>query len=82
MPPSLYKYSEYFVAKRVCSVSKSVNFAKAARMYDMAHPLGSNWRDRKDWTMTKSSSRAKAEHDKVMGEHDQGLRKRARCLRV
>ena len=44
-PPSLYRYSEYLLAKRVCSVSKSLNFANAGRMYDILHPGTSRWRE-------------------------------------
>jgi hypothetical protein len=31
-PPSRYKYNEYLVAKRVCSVSKSLNLEYVGRM--------------------------------------------------
>lgn len=41
---SRYRYTEYLLAKRVCSVSKSLSLANAGLIYDIRHPLQSNCR--------------------------------------
>lgn len=41
---SRYRYTEYLLAKRVCSVSKLLSLANAGLIYDIRHPLLSNCR--------------------------------------
>ena len=76
-PPSLYKYKEYLLAKRVCSVSKSGSFAKAGRIYDIAQPLGSSCRVKKERMVTRAREAATTVVMSVRSEQDQGLRSRA-----
>lgn len=76
--PSRYKYTEYLLAKRVCSVSKPDNLAKAGRIYDMRQPLTSICRVTKEWTMTKRTREDSVVVSRVRREHDHGLRMRNR----
>lgn len=72
--PSRYRYTEYLLAKRVCSVSKSESFANDGLIYDIRHPFVSNCRFENECIMEASESRANAVVIRVRAEMDQGLR--------
>lgn len=77
MPPSRYKYKEYLLAKRVCSVSKSSNLWNMGRMYDISQPLVSSWRIKNDCVIRNSAVKPSSVVASVYSEHAQGLRRRS-----
>jgi len=75
-PTSLYKYNEYLLANRVCSVSKSGNATKPALMYYIRQPSGSFCRDKKACMMEKVKNAAKVVTSRIKAEVAHGLRRR------
>jgi len=81
--PSLYRYTEYLLAKRVCSVSKSDNFANEGLIYDIRHPLVSNCRVKAERRIENNAAAAMNVVTRVNSEVDHGLRileRRGFCL--
>jgi len=72
--PSLYRYTEYLLAKRVCSVSKSESFANDGLIYDIRHPFVSNCRLTKECNIEVNESMPNSVVTIVRGEQDHGLR--------
>ena len=62
-------------------MSKSGNFAKAGRIYDMAQPFGSSCRVKKERIIIRARDAASRVVTNVKSEQVQGLRSRTR-LRV
>lgn len=73
-------YSEYLLAKRVCSVSNSEKRTNEGLMYDMAHPFGSCCLVRNDLLITTKTSMDAAIVASVSSEIDHGFLKRHRRL--
>ncbi len=69
---------EYLLAKRVCSVSNSVNLAKAGRIYDIRQPAGSVWRERKEYMQAKKVMLDKSVTTRLEKEQNHGLCNRGR----
>lgn len=72
--PSRYRYTEYLLANRVCSVSKSESFAKEGLMYDMRHPFVSNCLLKNECNIAARERMARIVVMSVRGEQDHGLR--------
>ena len=72
--PSLYRYTEYLLAKRVCSVSKSESFANEGLIYDIRHPFVSNCRLTKECNMEASERIDNRVVTSVRREQDHGFR--------
>lgn len=74
MPPSRYRWSEYLLANRVCSVSKSSKCMRDGHIYDISQPLTSNCLVKKDCAMRKRAPKPTNAVTTVAHEHAHGLR--------
>src|SRR5271170_6499418 len=69
---SRYRYSEYFVANLVCSVSKSLSFAYEGYMNDILHPFGSRWRFRNECATNPRNATDRKARMNDTSEHPRG----------